>query len=385
MVHDFDEVVDRHGTDSKKYSTNHFPADVIPMWIADSDFKAPQPILDALQERLNHGILGYPEKSQRLKEAAAYWMKSRFHYEVGPECVEYTPGVIAGVDYSIQGLSQPGDGVILQFPAYPPFVQAITSNDRELIANELVLRDGRYEIDFELFEKACRRPNAKLFILCSPQNPTGRVFTREELVRMGEICMENGVTIISDEIHSDLVYPKYRHTTFAGISKEFAQNCVTLINPSKTFNIPGMRTAALIAEDQEKKEKVYQQMVKTKAFGETVFGVVAFCAAYEKCAYYADQEVAYMEGNLDAAREMLAPLKTIDLIEPEGTYLLWLDCRKAGLSQEALVKRFVEEAKVGIQSGTNFGINGAGFVRLNAAVPRSVLVQALQRIVDHFA
>lgn len=384
MVHNFDEIIERHGTDSKKYSEPYNAGDVIPMWLADTDFKAPQPVLDALQERVLHGILGYPAPSVRLKEAVAYWMRTRFQYQVLPDWVEYIPGVMAGVSFAIRALSKQGDGVILQTPAYPPFVQSISLNGRILIENPLLLRGGRYEIDFDAFEAACRRPEARLFILCSPQNPSGRVFTRQELSRMGEICRKNHVFVLSDEIHSDLVYSPHVHTSFANISKDFASHCVTFINPSKTFNIPGLRTAAFIAEDPEIKARVHQEILKVKAVGETVFGSLALCVAYESCAYYADQEMAYLQENRALAQQMLAAVPSIDLIEPEGTYLFWLNCRKTGLSQPALMEAFLKGARVGVKNGADFGDSGNGFVRMSAAVPRSRLKEALTRIQREF-
>lgn len=384
MVHNFDEIVSRRGTDSKKYAMAYLAGDVIPMWLADTDFKSPQPVIDALEQRLAHGILGYPVSSERLKRAAAHWLETRFCYHASPAWVEYTPGVIAGIDFSIQALSEPGDGVILQTPAYPPFSQGIELNGRVLVPNPLVLRQGRYEIDFESFEAACRRPDTKLFILCSPQNPTGRVFSREELARMGDICLENGVVVLSDEIHSDIVFPPHRHTVFASLGEKYSANCVTFINPSKTFNIPGLRTAALIAEDPAKREAIHRQIMKVKAVGETVFGTLALCTAYESCAYYADQEVAYMAGNLALARQAFEAIPSIDLIEPEGTFLFWLDCRKTGLTQDALMKRFVETARVGVKDGADFGPDGVGFVRMTAAVPRAVLEEVLDRITKAF-
>lgn len=379
LVHDFDEVVNRRGTDSKKYSV--YPEDVIPMWIADSDFKAPQPVVDALVERVQQGVYGYTPVSPRLKAAAAKWQETRFGWEVNPDAVEFVPGVISGVISAVRALSHPGDNIVIQTPCYPPFTDLSEHNGRHLLRNELILKDGRYEIDFEDFEAKVKDPRTKLFILCNPQNPTGRVFTREELIRLGELCLKYHVTVLSDEIHSDLVYSGHKHIPFASISKEFEQNTISFMNPSKTFNLPGFRTAAFIAANPVLKNAVHDMVVNNKAIGENICGTVAFCTAYEQCAYYADQMVAYLEENRNLVEETLKDVDGIDVIHAEGTYLLWLDCRKLNMSQEELDRFFVETVKLGLNSGKNFGPEGNGFLRMNIACPRSTVKEAMNRIV----
>lgn len=379
LVHDFDEVVNRRGTDSKKYSV--YPEDVIPMWIADSDFKAPQPVVDALVERVQQGVYGYTPVSPRLKAAAAKWQEIRFGWEVNPDAVEFVPGVISGVISAVRALSHPGDNIVIQTPCYPPFTDLSEHNGRHLLRNELILKDGRYEIDFEDFEAKVKDPRTKLFILCNPQNPTGRVFTREELIRLGELCLKYHVTVLSDEIHSDLVYSGHKHIPFASISKEFEQNTISFMNPSKTFNLPGFRTAAFIAANPVLKNAVHDMVVNNKAIGENICGTVAFCTAYEQCAYYADQMVAYLEENRNLVEETLKDVDGIDVIHAEGTYLLWLDCRKLNMSQEELDRFFVETVKLGLNSGKSFGPEGNGFLRMNIACPRSTVKEAMNRIV----
>ena len=379
LVHDFDEVVNRRGTDSKKYSV--YPEDVIPMWIADSDFKAPQPVVDALVERVQQGVYGHTPVSPRLKAAAAKWQETRFGWEVNPDAVEFVPGVISGVISAVRALSHPGDNIVIQTPCYPPFTDLSEHNGRHLLRNELILKDGRYEIDFEDFEAKVKDPRTKLFILCNPQNPTGRVFSREELIRLGELCLKYHVTVLSDEIHSDLVYSGHKHIPFASISKEFEQNTISFMNPSKTFNLPGFRTAAFIAANPVLKNAVHDMVVNNKAIGENICGTVAFCTAYEQCAYYADQMVAYLEENRNLVEETLKDVNGIDVIHAEGTYLLWLDCRKLNMSQEELDRFFVETVKLGLNSGKSFGPEGAGFLRMNIACPRSTVKEAMNRIV----
>ena len=278
-------------------------------------------------------------------------------------------------------MSHPGDNIVIQTPCYPPFTDLSEHNGRHLLRNELILKDGRYEIDFEDFEAKVKDPRTKLFILCNPQNPTGRVFSREELIRLGELCLKYHVTVLSDEIHSDLVYSGHKHIPFASISKEFEQNTISFMNPSKTFNLPGFRTAAFIAANPVLKNAVHDMVVNNKAIGENICGTVAFCTAYEQCAYYADQMVAYLEENRNLVEETLKDVDGIDVIHAEGTYLLWLDCRKLNMSQEELDRFFVETVKLGLNSGKSFGPEGAGFLRMNIACPRSTVKEAMNRIV----
>ena len=382
FVHDFDEVVDRRGTDSKKYS--QYPADVLPMWIADSDFKAPKPVVDALVERMQQGVYGYTPISSRLRAAATKWQTERFGWNVDESWVEFVPGVISGVISAVRALSHPGHNIVIQTPCYPPFTDLSDHNGRHLLRNALVLKDGRYEIDFEDFEEKAKDPRTKLFILCNPQNPTGRVFTREELVRLGEICLKHHVIILADEIHQDMVYQGHTHIPFASISKEFEQNTIAFMNPSKTFNLPGFRTAAFISANPVLKSLVHDVVVNNKAIGENICGTLAFCTAYEQCGYYADQIAAYVEKNRDLVEESLKDFDKIDVIHAEGTYLLWLDCRKTGMSQKELDDFFVNTVKLGLNSGKSFGPEGEGFLRINVACPRSTVEEAMKRIVTAF-
>lgn len=385
MIHNFDEQVERWHTDSKKYSEEFFSPDVIPMWIADTDFKSPAPMVDAIVSRAQEGIYGYTGISTRLRQAAQKWQCERFGFKFPAEAVEFVPGVIAGAICAVRALTRPGDKVIVHTPAYPPFTQGIQNNGRYVYANALVLKDGHYEINFEEFEEMCRDARTRAFILCNPHNPTGRVFTQKELYRMGEICLKYHVRIISDEIHSDIVYKGHRHTSFAGISKEFADQCVTLINPSKTFNVPGFRTAAFIAMNPEIHELVHSIVVSNKAFGENIFGTLAFCVCYEKCAYYADQLVEYLQNNVELTRKTINGIPGMHLIEPEGSYLLWVDCRGMGLQQSALMDRMIHGAKVGVHDGLNFGEEGRGFFRINIGCTKKTLCEALGRIQREFA
>ena len=382
LVHDFDEKVVRRGTDCKKFDPNVYPEDVLPMWIADTDFKCPQPVIDALVERMQQGVFGYPYVSTKFKEAIAYWEKTRFGWEVPVSAVEFVPGVIPGVICAVRALSHPGDNIVINTPCYPPFKDLSDHNGRHLLRNELKVVDGQYAIDWEDLESKLADVRTKLFILCNPQNPTGRVFTLDELKKIGELCLKHNVIVLVDEIHCDLVYKGYKHIPFASICEEFAQNSVTFVNASKTFNTAGFRTAGFICLNPAMKAAVHEAVLDNKGIGENLGGTVATIAAYTQCAYYADQMMEYIEGNLDlVCQELEKTNGKVKLIRPEGTYLLWLDCRGLGLSQPELVDFFVNTVKVGFNSGTGFGPEGAGFMRMNIATQREVVVEALRRIV----
>lgn len=382
LVHDFDEKVVRRGTDCKKYDPSVYPEDVLPMWIADTDFKCPQPVIDALVERMQQGVYGYPFVSTKFKEAIAYWEKTRFGWEVPVSAVEFVPGVIPGVICAVRAFSCPGDNIVINTPCYPPFKDLSDHNGRHLLRNELKLVNGRFEIDFEDLEKKLADVRTKLYILCNPQNPTGRVFTLDELKKIGGLCLKHDVIVLVDEIHCDLVYKGCKHIPFASICEEFAQNSVTFVNASKTFNTAGFRTAGFICLNPRMKAMVHEAVLDNKGIGENLGGTVATIAAYTQCGYYADQMMEYVEGNLDLVCEALEKTNgKVKLVRPEGTYLLWLDCRGLGMTQPELVDFFVNKVKVGFNSGTGFGPEGAGYMRMNIATQREVVVEALNRIV----
>lgn len=381
IEHDFDEIVERRGTDAKKFNPGEYPEDVLPMWIADTDFKCPAPLVEKVIKRAEHGIYGYTHNSKTFELAAKRWLGRRFNWEIAENWVEFVPGVIPGIIYALQALSQPGDKIIIQTPVYPPFHELVVNNDRVLEKNPLILKDGKYYIDFCDLENKLKDPRTKVLILCNPHNPVGRVFTKEELTKMGNLCLEHGVFVISDEIHCDLVYKGNKHIPFAAILEEFAQNSMVCINPSKTFNTAGFRTAAIITPNAEKREKIREIIVSNKAYGRTIFGALAFETAYTECEYYADQLIAYLQDNMEFTADYIKKnIPIIKLINPEATYLLWLDCRDLNMSQEELKKFMFEEAKVGLNDGKTFGLEGIGFMRMNIATQRKVLEEGLRRI-----
>ena len=378
MQHDFNAVIDRSGTYSAKWNT--YPKGVIPMWVADTDFKSPQPVIDAIVKRAGHGIFGYSADGGDFARATQSWLQRRFAWNIETDWVRFVPSLGVGLGSIIRALTSPGDNVLVQTPIYPPFLAVPANNERVPLANPLVWRDGAYHIDFADLEKKLAEPKTTLMMLCNPHNPTGRSFSCEELTRMGELCRKHSVFILADEIHSDFVYTG-KHITFPSLSPELAAISVVCINPSKTFNIADMRIAALIAPDEEVRKKITKDLTACK-FGMCSLSLAAYCSAYTECDYYADQAKNYMRENAEYAVAYFAEkISAISTYKPEATFLLWLDCRKLGLSQPELEALFTEKALVACNSGADFGKKeGTGFMRLNLGCPRSVLQEALRRI-----
>lgn len=380
LVHNFDEPVNRYDTDSKKYSM--YAKNVLPMWIADTDFKAPQPVVDALKARVEQGVFGYPTVSETFKVAIQYWEKQRFGWNIPTDAIEFVSGVIPGVICATRALSHPGDRVVIHSPCYPPFKDMADHNGRNLVRSSLVVKDGQYQIDFADLEKQLSDVRTKLFILCNPHNPTGRVFTREELVRIGDLCIRHHVYVLVDEIHCDLVYSGHRHIPFGSISEEFANNSITFVSTSKTFNTAGFRTAGFICTNPLLKSAVHEAVLNNKGIGENLGGTVSTIAAYTKCEYYVDQLMAYLEGNLNIVCRALTHTDKIRMIRPEGTYLLWLDCRELHMTQPQLICFFVDTVGLGLNSGTTFGSEGEGFMRMNIATQRCHVEEAMRRLIQ---
>jgi cystathionine beta-lyase len=379
MQHNFDEIIERRGTDSKKWSL--YAPDVIPMWIADTDFRCPQPVIDAVVKRAEHGIYGYPGPSKGFELSVQHWEKTRFGWDIDPAWVEFTPAVVPALVYAVKAFTHPGDKVLIQTPVYHPFHHIIVNNGRYRAENELIYENGTYRIDFEDLEDKLSDPRTRLMLLCHPHNPVGKAFTREELLRIGELCLKHHVIVFSDEIHSDLVFWGRKHIPFASLSEAFQNNCLVSVNPSKTFNIAGTRTAAIITPNKELREAFKISVVNCKGDGRTVFGTLPFEVCYNECAYYADQLVAYLQDNILFLGDYLEKhVKGVKMVKPEATYLIWLDCQELNLPQPELNALFLEKAKVGLSDGESFGRTGKGFMRINVACPRSVLKEALERI-----
>lgn len=381
MEIEFDKVIDRRNTNSVKFDfavESGKPADVLPLWVADMDFRIPQKVTDKLEEVSRFGIFGYTGIKPEYFKAIKNWYSKYFGWDLQEEWMLNTPGVVFAVAMAVKGLTQPGDGVLIQQPVYYPFKNVIKNNGRKVVNSPLVLKNGRYEMDLADFEEKLQTENVKLFILCSPHNPVGRVWTESELRDVGELCLKYNVKVVSDEIHCDFVYEGSEHHVFANLDERFADITVTCTAPSKTFNIAGLQVSNIFASNYEVRKMVYKEIRNTGYSGLSIMGIAACQAAYESGRVWLDELKEYLKSNLDFLRRFVEErLPQVKLIEPEGTYLIWLDLRSLGLTPEAQEKMIVEEAKLWLDSGTMFGEEGAGFERINIACPRATLEKAL--------
>ncbi len=396
MKYDFDREINRKGTNSVKWEFikhgdsllyREEPDDsssgtrLLPMWVADMDFPCPEPIVEALVARAQHGLFGYTSPTDSYYNAVVSWMKKRHGWEIEPEWICATPGVVPALNMLVKTYISPGDKVLIQTPVYYPFNKAVENNDGMLITNPLIYENGRYCIDFADLEQKTKDPQVKMAILCSPHNPVGRVWTRDELLRFGEICLKNNVLVVADEIHGDLILEGFVFTPFAGISEPFAQSSITCTAPSKTFNLAGLKTSNIIIADEQLRARFKKTLGRTGLGGVGAFGVVALEAAYNHGEEWLSQVLDYIMGNLRYLEEYIAEyLPQIKVVPLEGTYLVWLDCRSLGLGKLELEQMMLEEARVYLDEGYIFGTEGEGFERVNLACPRSVLVEALERI-----
>lgn len=382
MSIDFDRAISRDGTCSVKHdgrSAYFGTPNVLPLWVADMDFAAPEAVTRALAERAAHPVYGYSFYPDSLYEALTGWLKKRHGWEVQREWIVMAPGVVPSLYATVMACTEPGDSVIVQPPVYFPFFSAVTTNGRRLVQNPLRLEQGRYRLDFEHLEQ-CAAEGARLLLLCSPHNPVGRVWSKSELSELLRIARRYDLTILSDEIHADLVYPGQAHTALAVLADDTDQ-IITAVAPSKTFNIPGLGLSCLIAPDPAHRAALRKVFDSWHSGNFNPFSIAAFEAAYRGGEAWLDSLLAYLAGNLDFVGVYLtAHLPGIRLIQPEGTYLLWLDCRELKMSDAELREFFVKMARVGMNPGTVFGCGGSGFMRLNIASPRSVIADALARI-----
>jgi len=380
----FDEIVDRRNTDSVKYMFWQGEGSAIPMWVADMDFKAPAEVSQALARVAQHGVFGYTDADRSYEQAACDWMLHNFGWAANPGWNVRTPGVVFALAAVVRGLTCEGDAVLIQQPAYYPFMDVVNINNRRLVINELRLQGGRYEVDFDDFEKKIKANKVKLFILCSPHNPVGRVWTREELARMGEICLKYDVTVASDEIHSDFVYSGFHHTVFADAFPALREKTIICTAPSKTFNLAGLQTANIFIEDSKLRDAFTREIQRTGYGQLNAMGLAATKAAYLHGQAWRDEMVAYLEDSVSYAEKTLAQTD-IKLIKPEGTYLLWMDCRALGMDDDDLVEFLTEEANLWLHAGITFGESGSGFMRMNIACPREILQQAMSSLTSALA
>lgn len=384
MRHDFDRIIDRRGTDCEKFdfaARHGLPEDVLPLWVADMDFPAPPGVLDALRARVEHGIFGYTGTKDDYYEAVADWFEARHGWRPEAEWLVKTPGVVYALATAVRALTHEGDAVLIQTPVYRPFFNVVQTNHRRLVECPLVLQNGRYEIDFDAFENAIRDNAVKLFILCSPHNPVGRVWTRDELKRIGEICARYGVYVVSDEIHCDFTWPEHPHTPFALAAPEHTDRTIVCTAPSKTFNIAGLQTSNIFIPGEDARTKFKAELEACGFFGPNCAGLLACKAAYRTGGEWLDDLKDYLRGNVDFMREYLRErLPMLKLIEPEGTYLAWVDFSALGLSPAALNDMIVNRARLWLDDGRIFGDCGAQFQRFVLACPRATLERALEQL-----
>lgn len=380
----FDTVTDRRNTNSLKHDfavENGLPSDVLPMWVADMDFKAPECVLEALQNSINHGIFGYSDLKDDFYEAVAGWFTRHFSWTPEKEWLVNTPGVVYALATAVRAYSEKGDGVIIQPPVYYPFYNVIRNNDRKIIESPLVYKDGKYTIDFEDFENKVRENNVKLFILCSPHNPVCRVWTKEELKKLGEICLKYNLYVVSDEIHCDFTYEGHPHNIFIETVPELRDRTVMCTAPSKTFNIAGLQTSSIFIPGEEARAKFRKEIDVSGYTVPNNMGVVACKAAYNGGDEWYEACWSYIGENLAFVRSFLEEnIPGIRLVEPEGTYFAWLDCSGLGLSKEELNDLIINKAKLWLDAGDIFGEIAEQFQRVVLACPRATLEKAMESL-----
>jgi cysteine-S-conjugate beta-lyase len=391
MKYDFDRVISRQNTNCAKWDAVKmiFGSDeVIPMWVADMDFPAAQPIVEALKRRAEHPFYGYTQAGKGLLEAITNRMMRKYDWKIDPEWIAFTPGVIPALNVALRALTHPGDEVILQEPVYYPFFSTVKGSGCQIVTNQLKFLRGRYEMDFkDLENKFKTRPGMhdassriKAVIVCNPQNPVGRLWGKSDLLKLGEIVIKNDAIVISDEIHCELLFKGYKHTPFASLSKEFEQNSIVCMAPSKTFNLAGLGASSIIIPNKKLRAK-FNEARAGMVHQPNLFGLAAMEAAYRYGDEWLEQLLDYLQGNLDFMLDYFTKkIPKIKVVKPQGTYLVWLDCRALKLDDKALRDFMVKKARVGFDDGFMFGAGGSGFQRMNIACPRSILKEALQRI-----
>lgn len=382
-MYNFDDLIDRRNTNCMKWDRLEElfgGTGLLPLWVADMDFSVPPAVLKAIKERTNHPIFGYNYSSDEYYQAVISWMKRRHNWNIDREWILFTPGVVPALSYSVKAYTEPDDNIIIQSPVYQPFYTTIENNGRNIITNPLIYRDGRYFMDYEDLE-AKIDSKTKLLILCSPHNPVGRVWTKEELTKLGEICLKNDIIIISDEIHFDIVYKGYDHTVLANVSPEIRERCIICTAPSKTFNIAGLQISNIIIPNNELREKYSLELEKDHIIRPNVFGEEALVAAYNESEDWLDSLLEYLEKNRDFFISFVDKnIPQLKVVKPEGTYLLWVDFSDLGMNSEELRDFLVNKCKLAVNPGEMFGKESGLFQRFNIGCPRSILEEALIRI-----
>lgn len=381
MKYDFDKTIDRRATNSYKWDSA--PEGVLPMWVADMDFRTAPAIIDALQKRVAHGIFGYTRVPDAYYDAVTSWFSRRHGWDIDREWIIYTSGVVPAVSAVIKALTVPGDKVIVQTPVYNCFFSSIRNNGCEIVSNPLRRTADTYEMDFDALERCAADPRAKVMLLCNPHNPAGRVWTPDELTRLGNICLRNGVTVVADEIHCELVYQGFKYTPFASLSDAFLHRSVTCVSPSKAFNIAGLQIANIVAFDNDLRSRIDKAININEVCDVNPFGVAATIAAYNEGEEWLNQLVDYLHGNYEAMAEFCRrELPEFPITRLEGTYLVWMDCSSLGMPSDALEHALLDDARLWINAGTMYGAEGEGYMRWNIACPRSVMLDGLNRFLN---
>ncbi len=381
MKYDFDKTIDRRATNSYKWDSA--PEGVLPMWVADMDFRTAPAIIDALQKRVAHGIFGYTRVPDAYYGAVTSWFSRRHGWKIDREWIIYTSGVVPAVSAVIKALTVPGDKVIVQTPVYNCFFSSIRNNGCEIVSNPLRRTADTYEMDFDALERCAADPRAKVMLLCNPHNPAGRVWTPDELTRLGNICLRNGVTVVADEIHCELVYQGFKYTPFASLSDAFLHRSVTCVSPSKAFNIAGLQIANIVAFDNDLRSRIDKAININEVCDVNPFGVAATIAAYNEGEEWLNQLVDYLHGNYEAMAEFCRrELPEFPITRLEGTYLVWMDCSSLGMPSDALEHALLDDARLWLNAGTMYGAEGEGYMRWNIACPRSVMLDGLNRFLN---
>lgn len=380
---DFDEIVDRRHSGSEKWDGGSVEG-VLPMWVADMDFRTAPCVVEALRRRVEHGVFGYQHVPDSYYDALIGWFSRRYGWQMKREWIIYTSGVVPAVSAIIKAMTSPGDKVLVQTPVYNCFFSSIRNNGCLLADNKLVYSDGTYTVDFDDFERKASDPDVKVFLLCNPHNPAGRVWTEDELMRMGDICMRHGVFVISDEIHCDIVMPGYRYTPFASLSDEFLMHSATCTAPTKTFNIAGLQIANITVADEYIRRRVDKAININEVCDVGVFGVTALQAAYNEGEEWLSSLIEYLYGNYEALRRFFETrLPQIPVTKLEGTYLVWLDCSALGKPSETIVNELLSQKKLWLNGADMYGEHDRPFVRVNIACPRSGMMRGLELFADY--
>lgn len=380
MKYNFDEIIPRQGTNSYKWDFTTDP-DMLPMWVADMDFRTAPAVIEALEKRVKHGIFGYVKVPENYYTTITRWFQEQHGLQLEKEWILYTTGVVPALSAIIKALTAPGDKILIQTPVYNCFFSAIRNNGCEIAANSLLYENGTYRIDFNDFEKKAADPRVKLFLLCNPHNPAGRVWTREELTRLGEICLRNNVQIIADEIHCELISPNHTYIPFASLTQEFLHHTVTCTSPSKAFNLAGLQVANIFAADEKTRNKISQTLSINEIAALNSFAVEGLIAAYQNGAEWLEELNKYIYDNYLHLKDFFTcHLPQYPVLPLEGTYLAWVDCSAAKQTSEEIAKKLLEKEKLRINPGSMYGQEGTNFIRINIACPRTLLTEGLEKL-----